>query len=99
MAARITQQQIEQINEVYCKCRVKTQTAKIVGVSVASVTKYLIDGYIPKAARVKYDFDGRPNPVTAATFITDWNDLDKFALMIDEEWEELRELQEAEIDW
>ena len=45
MAKKITDEQIELINEVYFQCKVKTQTAKIVGVSVASVTKYLIDGY------------------------------------------------------
>lgn len=56
--ARITPEQIEQINEVYAQCRVKTQTAKIVGVSVASVNKYLDPNYIPKDQRIQHTFDG-----------------------------------------
>lgn len=54
--ARITPEQIEQINEVYAECGVKSRTAKIVGVSVASVNKYLQEGYIRKADRVKPEF-------------------------------------------
>lgn len=55
--ARITPEQIEQINEVYAECGVKSKTAKIVGVSVASVTKYLIQGYTPKAQRQEVKFE------------------------------------------
>ena len=55
--ARITPEQIEQINEVYAECGVKSRTAKIVGVSVASVTKYLQEGYIPKAQRQEVKFE------------------------------------------
>lgn len=55
--ARITPEQIEQINEVYAECGVKSRTAKIVGVSVASVNKYLIDGYVPKAQREQIIFE------------------------------------------
>ena len=55
--ARITPEQIEQINEVYAECGVKSKTAKIVRVSVASVTKYLIQGYTPKAQRQEVKFE------------------------------------------
>lgn len=57
--AKITPEMIEQINEIYAECGVKTQTAKRVGVSVASVNKYLIDGYVPIAQRqvVKCDIE------------------------------------------
>lgn len=55
--ARITPEQIEQINEVYAQCGVKTQTAKIVGVSVASVNKYLKKDYVPRAQQEPLEFD------------------------------------------
>ena len=61
--ARITQEQIEQINEVYAQCKVKSQTAKIVGVSVASVNKYLIPDYVPRAERVSVEFTEPPRGV------------------------------------
>lgn len=94
MAKRITDEQIEQINEVYFQCKIKSQTAKIVGVSVASVTKYLIDGYVPKAMRVKIDFNGTPKNITEKE-LEDLT-LEKFlanAVLSEEEWEELKELQ------
>lgn len=91
MAARITPEQIEQINEVYAQCGVKTKTAKIVGVSVASVTKYLIDGYIPKADRTVYTFDKEPNPISSLEiFLENFEDLMNLSK---EEWEDLKELQ------
>lgn len=45
MAKKITDEKIIEINEVYLQCGVKSQTAKICGVSPASVTKYLIKDY------------------------------------------------------
>lgn len=44
--ARITTTQIQQINEVYLRTKNKAATAREVGVSAASVTKYIIPGYI-----------------------------------------------------
>lgn len=94
MSKRITDEQIEQINEVYFQCKIKSQTAKIVGVSVASVTKYLIDDYVPKAMRVKIDFDGTPKGITEKEL--EELTLEKFlanAVLSKEEWEELKKLQ------
>lgn len=56
--ARITPEQIEQINEVYSQCGIKSRTAKIVGVSVASVNKYLDSNYIPLCQRTECEFNG-----------------------------------------
>lgn len=96
--ARITPEQIEQINEVYASCGVKTQTAKIVGVSVASVTKYLIPNYIPKAERKQNTFEG--TVCGSQDFIKKLqgarNDIERFCAaysLTDEEWKELKVLQ------
>lgn len=45
MGKSISEEKIIEINEVYLQCKVKSQTAKIVGVSPATVTKYLIPNY------------------------------------------------------
>lgn len=59
--ARITEEQKELINELYAEIGVKSQVAKIVGCSPASVSKYLIPDYIPKVQRIKIVFEGKPN--------------------------------------
>lgn len=55
--ARITDEKIVQINELYAEIGVKSRVAKIVGCSPATVTKYLIEGYIPIAKRKKIVFE------------------------------------------
>ena len=45
--ARITEEQKKQINELYYTYQNKTRVAKELGISTASVTRYLIDGYKP----------------------------------------------------
>lgn len=60
MANRITEEQKELINELYAQIGVKTRVAEMVGCSVASVNKYLIPNYVPKADRVKIVFEGEP---------------------------------------
>lgn len=52
MANRITPEQIEQINEVYFQTKNKALTARTVGVSAASVSKYIVADYVPKSQRI-----------------------------------------------
>ena len=60
MAGRITEEQKELINELYAELGVKKSVAEIVGCSPSTVTKYLIEGYVPKANRLKIVFEGEP---------------------------------------
>jgi len=60
MANRITEEQKELINELYAKLGVKKRVAEIVGCSPSTVTKYIIEGYVPKANRIKIVFEGAP---------------------------------------
>lgn len=55
--ARITEEQIQEINEIYYATHNKSLTARTVGVSVASVNKYIKENYIPIAERMTYTFD------------------------------------------
>lgn len=60
MARRITTEQIEQINELYAENKNKALTARLLGISTASVSKYIVPNYICKADRVVEVFSGRP---------------------------------------
>ena len=60
MATRITQEQIELINELYAEIGVKSRVAKEVGCSASTVSKYIIEGYIPKSKRVQITCDVTP---------------------------------------
>lgn len=60
MANKVTQEEIELINELYCELKVKARVAEAVGRSVSTVSKYIIPDYVPKADRVKIVFEGEP---------------------------------------
>lgn len=60
MANRITEEQKELINELYAELGVKKRVAEIIGCSPSTVTKYIIEGYVPKANRIKIVFEGTP---------------------------------------
>lgn len=58
--AKITQEKIELINELYAEIGVKSRVAKEVGCSPSTVSKYIIEGYVPKAKRVQITCDAKP---------------------------------------
>lgn len=58
MAKRITDEQKEMINELFLECGVKKKVAEIMGISPASVTRYLIPNYVSKKERKEYAFEG-----------------------------------------
>ena len=45
---KITDEIKEQINELYCELGVKSHVAKALGISASTVSKYIVDGYVPK---------------------------------------------------
>ena len=64
MAKKITDEQKEQINELYFENKNKSLTARLLGISPASVTRYIVPNYIPKDQRVVEVFNGRPNIIS-----------------------------------
>lgn len=60
MAARITPEKIEMINELYAQCGVKKRVAEALGISPSTVSKYIIEGYKPKKDRKLPTFDRVP---------------------------------------
>lgn len=99
MAKKITDEKIIEINEVYLQCGVKSQTAKICGVSPASVTKYLIKDY--KARKDTKIEEFNKEAVGCQSFIDFINqnsntailNFCNFCKLSEEEKNDLRELQ------
>ena len=90
--ARITQEQIEQINELYLVHKNKSLVARLVGVSVASVNKYLIPGYAGKdSVEVATDFD--ESKITGPAEYETWQSFLDGCRLTPEEWAMLKELQ------
>lgn len=58
--ARITEEMKVQINELYYVIRVKAEVARQLGISAASVTRYLIPNYVPIAKRTTISCDVDP---------------------------------------
>lgn len=64
MANRITEEQKIQINELYYENHNKSLTARTLGISVASVNKYLIPNYIPQSQRCEIKCEKQPSDCT-----------------------------------
>lgn len=94
MAKKITDEDIEQINKLYYEIRVKSQVAKILGRSAATISKYIIPGYVPKSQRVEAPpFD--ESKITGPTHYNSWDEFFQSCILTDEEWEEMREIQKG----
>lgn len=94
MARKITDEDIEKINELYYELKVKTQVAKIVGCSAATVSKYIIPNYIPKSQRVEAPpFD--ESKITGPKHYDSWADFFANCILTDEEWTDMREIQKG----
>lgn len=61
---KITDEVIEQINELYCELKVKSHVAKALGISASTVSRYIIPDYVCKADRVVEVFGGRPSIIS-----------------------------------
>lgn len=97
--ARITEEQIQEINEVYYRTKNKSQTAREVGVSVASVNKYLIPNFVPAAQRITYTFDKEPTGSYRwiQELLKAENPIKEFCAgyeLSEDEWTDLKSLQE-----
>lgn len=99
MAKRITPEQIEEINELYVKLKVKKKVAEIVGVSPSTVSKYILPDYVPKAERKTVALDIEPRGIGQIVEIIK-NSSDRPAKafadackLSEDEWAELKEMQ------
>ena len=102
MANRITEEQKLEINKLYYEIGVKSRVAKLMGISAASVSKYIIPGWKPEEEREIEKFDGEvPGPDEFINgFLAAENKQDYFwnaRLLSEDEWTELEEMQKEEI--
>lgn len=89
---KITDEVIEQINELYLELKVKTQVARIVGCSPATVTKYLIPGYVSRANQVELpSFD--ESKIIGPKAYTSYQELMDDCKLSEEEWTAMKEIQ------
>ena len=92
MAVKVTAEIIEQINELYVELGVKAQVARKVGVSPATVTKYIIPNYIPKANRTTTHCEVEPS-YDFSDFMREIGTMGSICALSEKEREELIELQ------
>lgn len=103
MGKKIDEATIIKINEVYLECGVKSQTAKICGVSPATVSKYLIEDYGNKrvlAAEPVVFEDTLSGCQSFIDFIKNFEGgrgkgFCEYCVLSDEEWKDLKELQKG----
>lgn len=84
---KITEEMKVQINELYYRLGVKAQVARELGISAASVTRYLIPNYVPLASREVISCDAIP--IIPIDFID--------AIYGGEDFAEVTKLTEAEL--
>lgn len=103
MGKRIDEETIILINEIFLETGVKSKTAKVVGVSPATVSKYLIEGYVSQKEK-KPLFDKRTIQCRSADFLINKikeeeknyiQSLCDICLLTVQEKEELLELQKG----
>ena len=91
MAVKVTETLIKEINERYAVLKVKAKVARELGISAATVSRYIIDGYVPENQRTFVRFNKEIPDINEKDFaIQDWSVLCKYT---DEERTELVELQ------
>lgn len=92
MRKRITEDQKIMINELYLQLGIKKQVAEIMGISPASVTRYLIPNYISQQERVAPPpFD--MSKITGPKRYTSYQELMDSCMLSEEEWNEMKEIQ------
>ena len=89
---KITDEVIEQINELYLECKVKAQVARIVGCSPATVSKYIIPGYVSRANQIALPpFD--KSKIVGPKAYTSYQELMDNCMLSEEEWAAMKEIQ------
>lgn len=95
--AQITQEVIEQINELYLKIGTYSGVSKEMGgsPSPSTVKKYIIPGYVSRESIVEKRFDKEkiPSDIDFKPFAANLDDWGKLCVLTEEEEEEIEELQ------
>lgn len=104
--ARITEEQKVLINELYCKYGVKAQVARELGISAASVSRYIIPNYVPQGQRVlnlksietkEFTYSAAELASIFIALADSGETVSNAMLLSEKEWEDLNEMQKGEI--
>ncbi len=91
---KITEEMKVQINELYYRLGVKAQVARELGISAASVTRYLIPNYVPLASREVINCDAAPViPIDFINAIYDGADFTEMTKLTETELADMEELR------
>lgn len=94
MANKVTDEEIELINELYLELGVKARVAEAVGRSASTVSRYIIPGYVSKKDRVEAPpFD--ESKITGPKEYKSWANFFGNCMLTDEEWADMREIQKG----
>ena len=93
MAKRITDEQIRDMNELYLELGVYKKVAEIVGCSAATVSKYIIPGYVSQREQPKIEFDISKIIQMNLDEINGWQEFADKCRLTPEEWAEMKEIQ------
>lgn len=90
----ITNEKIKEINDLYYVLGVKAQVAREMGISASTVSKYIIDGYIPEEMIEREEVDLEEMRSRIEEFILDLKTINPNSILAltEEEKEEIEDL-------
>jgi transposase-like protein len=95
---KITDEIKIQINELYLELGVKKKVADIVGCSPATVSKYIIEGYVSQKDREpapEFDESKIVGPAALLDMVNSWQEFADSCMLTAEEWAEMKEIQKG----
>lgn len=95
---KITDEIKIQINELYLELGVKKKVAEIVGCSPATVSKYIIEGYVSQKDREptpEFDESKIVGPAALLDMVNSWQEFADACMLTAEEWAEMKEIQKG----
>ena len=95
---KITDEIKIRINELYLELGVKKKVAEIVGCSPATVSKYIIEGYVSQKDREpvpEFDESKIIGPAALLDMVNSWQEFANACMLTAEEWAEMKEIQKG----
>ena len=95
---KITDEIKIRINELYLELGVKKKVAEIVGCSPATVSKYIIEGYVSQKNREpapEFDESKIVGPAALLDMVNSWQEFADACMLTAEEWAEMKEIQKG----
>lgn len=95
---KITDEIKIQINELYLTLGVKKKVAEIVGCSPATVSKYIIEGYVSQKDREptpEFDESKIVGPAALLEKVNSWQEFADACMLTPEELMEMKEIQKG----